>query len=126
MGFDVAEYLTELSRFELLEIYYLARDALIGDVTIFMSVIFAYISLAYFAGAKLKKLYAIGISLIYSFFALFLVSSIYNASLTLTVIGFAIIGTKNVWEPTVLAIFLVLTWIFSIFMFVQSRRQGNA
>jgi len=124
MGFDIAEYLADLSKFELLEVFYLARDALIGDVTIYMSVVFAYISLAHFAGSKLKTFYAVMISIIYSFFALFLVSSIYNSSLTLTVIGSAIIGAQNSWEPIVLAAFLLLTWAFSIVMFVQNQREG--
>jgi hypothetical protein len=88
-----------------------------------MSVLFAYITLAHFAAAGLAKIYAVSVTVIYSFFALFLISSIYNSSATLVSIGSTITGTQNLWEPLLLSIFLFISWVFSIIMFVHSRRQ---
>ena len=75
MEFDIAEYLTELTHYELLESYYLARSGLISDVTVFMTVLFAYGTVAYFVSAKLTKFQAIAISSLYSFFALYMASA---------------------------------------------------
>ena len=79
MEFDLLEYLTELTHYELLESYYLVRSALVSDVTIFMTLLFAYITVAYFVSAKLTKFQAITISSLYSLFALYMVSSVYNS-----------------------------------------------
>ena len=44
MEFDFTAYINELTRYELLELYYLARGALLNDVTIFMTLLFAYLT----------------------------------------------------------------------------------
>ena len=126
MEFDITEYLAELSRYELFESYYLARSALVSDMTVLMTILFAYVTVAYFVSAKLTKFQAITISLLYSYFALFMASAAYNSSLTVSKIGSVITGIDNSWEPLVLATFLVVAWIFSIVLFVQARRAGDA
>ena len=126
MEFDIAEYLTELTRYEVLEFYYLARGALLSDVTIFMTILFAYGTVAYFVSAKLSKFQAIAISLLYSFFALFIASAAYNSSLILSSITFAVAGIDNSWESLVLVTFLLVAWIFSIILFIQAHRVRDA
>ena len=126
MEFDIAEYLTELTRYELLESYYLARSALVSDMTIFMSILFAYVTAAYFVSAKLTKFQAITISSLYSFFALFIASAAYNSSLILSNIGFAIRGVDTSREALILITILLVAWIFSIILFIQARRMRDA
>ncbi len=126
MEFDIAEYLTELTHYELLESYYLVRSALVSDVTIFMTILFAYVTVAYFVSAKMSKFQAIAISLLYSFFALFIASAAYNSSLGLSNIGFAVTGIDNSRESLVLVTFLLVAWIFSIILFIQAHRMRDA
>ncbi len=128
MEFDFLEYLTELTHYELLESFYLARSALNSDVTIFMSILFAYVTVAFFVSAKLTKFQAITISSLYSIFALYLASSAYTASHMLSTIGFAISEGRvdSSWESLMVATLLLVAWVFSIILFIQARRMGDA
>ncbi len=126
MEFDIAEYPTELTRYELLESYYLARSALVSDVTIFMTILFAYVTAAYFVSAKLTKFQAITISSLYSFFALYIASAAYNSSLILSNIGFAIRGVDTSREALILITILLVAWIFSIILFIQAGRMRDS
>ena len=126
MDFDLPKYLEELSNYELLESYFLVRDALISDMTVYMTILFAYITVAYFVAAKLTKFQAIGISALYSVFALYMISSSYNSSWMLSTIGKMISAIDSSWEPVVIALILVISWIFSIVLFVQARRAKSS
>ena len=128
MEFDYLEYLTELTHYELLESFYLARSALNSDVTIFMTILFAYVTVAYFVSAKLTKFQAITISSLYSIFALYLASSAHTASQMLSTIGFAISegGVDSSWESLMVVTLLLVAWVFSIILFIQARRMGDA
>jgi hypothetical protein len=126
MEFDITEYLTELTRYELLESYYLARSALVSDVTIFMTILFAYVTVAYFVSAKMTNFQAITISLLYSFFALYIASAAYNSSLILSKIGFVMSGIDSSRDALILVTFLLVAWVFSIILFIQAHRTGDA
>lgn len=127
MDFDfLPEYLTELTHYELIESYYLVRSALVSDVTIFMTILFAYVTVAYFVSAKLTKFQAITISSLYSIFALYMASSAYNSSLMGSIIGFAISGVESSKESIVIVTILLAAWVFSIILFIQARRMGEA
>ena len=116
MEFDIAQYLTELTRYELLESYYLARGALVSDVTIFMTILFAYVTVAYFVSAKMTKFQAITISFLYSFFALYIASAAYNSSFILSKIGLVMSGVDSSSDSLVLVVLFLVTWIFSIIL----------
>lgn len=126
MEFDLPEYLTELTHYELFESYYFVMDALVSDVTIFMTILLAYITAAYFVSAKLTKFQAIAISSLYSLFALYIVSAAYNSSKTVSIIGFTISGLDSSKDPVILVTILLGAWIFSIILFIQARRMGEA
>ena len=126
MEFDIAEYLSELTRYELFESYYLARSALTSDVTIFMTVLFAYGTVAHFVSAKLTRFQAITISSLYSCFALYLASATYNSSLMVSTIGFAISGLDSSRDSLILATFLLIAWFLSIVLFIQAHRMRDA
>ena len=125
MEFDLLEYLTELTHYELLESYYLVRTALISDVTIFMTLLFGYVTVAYFVSAKLTKFQAITISLLYGLFALYMVSSAYNSSVMASTIGFAISGVDSSRDSLILVTILLVAWFFSLILFIQARRMRD-
>jgi len=122
----MVEYLGELTHYELIESYYLARSVLASDVTVFMTILFAYITVAYFVSAKLTKFQAITISSLYSFFALYMASSVYNSSVGVSIIAFAITGLDVSRDALILITLLLGSWIFSIILFIQARRMGDA
>ena len=126
MEFDLLEYLTEFTRYELVESYFLVRSALVSDVTIFMTLLFAYVTVAYFVSAKLTKFQAITISSLYSLFALYMVSSAYNSSVMQSIIGFAMSGVDSTRDSVILVTILLVAWVFSIILFIQARRMGDA
>ena len=125
MEFDLLGYLKDLSNYELIESYFLVRDALISDLTVYMTILFAYITVAYFVSSKLSRFQAIGISLLYSVFALYMISSAHNASEMLSTIGYAISGVDSSWEPDAIITILMISWVFSIVLFIQARRKGQ-
>ena len=125
MEFDIAQYLTELTRYELLESYYLARGVLVSDVTIFMAILFAYVTVAYFVSAKMTKFQAITISFLYSFFALYIASAAYNSSFILSKVGFVMSGVDSSSDSLVLVVLFLVTWIFSIILFIQTHRTRD-
>jgi hypothetical protein len=126
MEFDMVEYLGDLTHFELLEAYYLARDALSSDVTAFVTILSAYVTVAYFVSAKLTRFQAITISSLYSLFALYMASAAYNSSLILSNIAFVITGMDVSRDALILVTFLLVSWVFSIVLFIQARRMGDA
>ena len=126
MEFDLLEYLTEFTRYELVETYFLVRSALVSDVTIFMTLLFAYVTVAYFVSAKLTRFQAITISSLYSLFALYMVSSAYNSSVMQSIIGFAMSGVDSSRDSVILVTILLVAWVFSIILFIQARRMENA
>ena len=123
MEFDLQEYLTEFTHYELLESYYLVMDALVSAVTIFMTILFAYITVAYFVSAKMTKFQAITISSLYSLFALYMVSAAYNSSQMLSIIGSTISGLDSSKDSVILVTILLVAWVFSIILFIQTRRK---
>lgn len=126
MEFDLPEYLAELTHYELFDSYYLVRSALVSDVTIFMTILFAYITVAYFVSSKLTKFQAITISSLYSIFALYMASSAYNSSQMAAIIAFTAFGVDASRDSVILVTILLVAWVFSIIIFIQARRMGDA
>ncbi len=126
MEFDFLEYLNELTHYELLDSYYLVRGALVSEVTIFITLLFGYVTVAYFVSAKLTRFQAFTISSLYSLFALYMVSSAYNTSVMASTIGFAISGGDSTRDSLIIVTMLLVAWVFSIILFIQARRVGDA
>lgn len=126
MDFDLSEFLSNLSHYELIDTYYSVRSGLVSDVTIFMTVLFGYVTVAHFVGAKLSRFQAITLSVIYSLFALYMASSAHNSSQMQSIIGYEISGIDSSWESTAIGIMLYGSWFFSIVLFIQARRRGAA
>ena len=125
MEFDLQEYLKDLTQYEILESYFLVRSALVSDVTIYMTILFGYITVSYFVSAKLTRFQAISISLLYSVFALYMISSAHTAIQMLSTIGYVISDVDSSWEPTLILTILLISWVFSIILFIQARRMGK-
>ena len=126
MKFDYTKYLSEMSNYELFDAYFIVRNALVSDVTIFMTILFAFLTVAYFVSAKLNKFQAITISTLYSVFALYMISSAFNSSQLMSQIASAVTGMEKSPDSVVLVTILLVSWIFSLILFWQARRRGRA
>jgi uncharacterized YccA/Bax inhibitor family protein len=126
MEFDFYEYLTEFTRYELFEAYHIVMSAVVSSVTVFMTILFAYVTVAYFVSEKLTKFQAITISSLYSLFALYIASSAYSSSYRLSIIGYKIRGVESSKDPIILGTILLAAWVFSIILFIQARRMRDA
>ena len=91
-----------------------------------MTILFAYLTVAYFVSTKLTKFQAISISTLYSIFALYMISAAHTALQMLSTIGFVVSGVDSSWEPTVVLTILLVSWFFSIILFIQARRKRIA
>ena len=124
MEFDFPKYLKELSNYELIDAYFLVRNALVSDVTIYMTILFAYLTVAYFVSSKLNRFQAISISVLYSLFALYMISSAFNSSRMMAYIGYTVTGIDSSHDSVILVSLLLVSWVFSIILFRQARRKG--
>ena len=123
MDFDFGKYLSEMSNYELLDAYFMVRNALVSDVTIFMTVLFAFLTVAYLVSAKLNRFQAIAISVLYSLFALYMISSAFNSSRMMSQISYSVTGLDTSRDSYVLGLILLISWIFSLILFRQARRK---
>ena len=126
MNWDPIAYLQELKEFELLEAYFLARESVTIEITVFMTILFGYLTVAYFLGTKLSRFQGIVVTTLYSFFALYLTFGIYDAQQTLANIVLVMSGEDMAFFVVATPSFLVLCWIVSIVFFMQSRKSGDA
>lgn len=122
MDIDLSEFIADLTHFEMIDSYYSIRSALISDVTIFMTLLFAYLTVAYLVSAKLSRFQAISISALYSLFTLYMISSAYTSSVMLSKFGYAISGLDSSRDSFMILTILMVSWVFSIILFVQARR----
>ena len=67
---------TELSRYELLELFYTISGNVTNNITVLITALSAYLALAYIAGKDLSKFQVYSISVIYSAFVLFMIGGI--------------------------------------------------
>ena len=123
MDFDFGKYLSEMSNYELLDAYFMVRNALVSDVTIFMTVLFAFLTVAYLVSAKLNRFQAISISVLYSLFGLYMISSAFNSSRMMSQISYSVTGLDTSRDSYVLGLILLISWIFSLILFRQARRK---
>jgi len=119
----VLETYRQLSTFEQLELYYMARDAVGIDVTIFVTMVFAYITVAYLVGKKLNRFQVTSVSVLYSLFAIFNLDAIYTETGVVVLVSHLLYGVPvdGIARPGFIAL-LALVWLFSLFFMYQARR----
>jgi len=120
----VLETYRQLSTFEQLELYYMARDAVGIDVTVFVTLVFAYITVAYLLGKKLNRFQVISVSVLYSLFVLFNLDAIYTETGVVVLVSHLLYDSPvNGTVRTGFLTLLTLVWLFSLFFMYQARRD---
>ena len=121
---SIVNYYSDLSKHELLEIFYLQRGAMVDDVTIFMTILFSYIAASYLVGVKLDRIQTVVIGALYTVFAIMNVFGVVQGSMALYEMAVAL-----KFEPSFVffsspPIVLVMCWACSIWFVIRIRRQG--
>ena len=119
------EFFADFSKQDLLELLYLQRSALVDDVTLFLSLLFGFIAVAYFVGGKLSKLEKHFISVLYSLVMVTLIFAISDVSRALLLTSHVIAGvdTSSRFLPTVIC---SLGWLSSLWFMYRSKLNEGA
>lgn len=67
-----------MTEFELIEAYHGAEASWLSALGVFISIVFAYIAVAYFVGSKLTRFQVAVVSGLYSLFSLMMISALTN------------------------------------------------
>ena len=121
---QIIEVYSELSTFELLELYYLAREAVGVDVTVFVTLVFGFLTVTYLVGSKLNRFEAISISVLYSFFLIFNVYAISKETGTIVIVSHLLYDAPL--SASIRAGFvsmLTIVWLFSLFYLYQIKKK---
>ena len=103
----------ELSDFELIELYFMQREAIASDLSVYLSILFAYLATTYFVGANLSRTESIGLSVVYSVFMLYVIFGITGTAAGFDATGIAI-GFGGYNAPQIMSITLGSGWLLSI------------
>lgn len=114
---------TELSRYELLELFYTISGNVTNNITVLITALSAYLALAYIAGKDLSKFQVYSISVIYSAFVLFMIGGISRDSQTLSYITTVLFDINASADSIILTIVLLMGWLLSIVFMVQTRKE---
>ena len=120
----IIEIYSELSTFELLELRYLAREAVSIDITIFITLVFAYITVAYLVGKKLNRFETISVSTLYTLFAFFTISAAADETSVIAITQHLLFDEPLNGQVRVGFItMLFLIWLFSLFFMYHTKEK---
>ncbi|NKB33917.1 MAG: hypothetical protein GKR91_12535 [Pseudomonadales bacterium] len=120
----MTQYYEGLSNFELISLIHSSQTLSIAFFSVFITILFAYLVVAYFAAKRLSKFQMITVSALYSFAIFFTVIGIYDSTRNIDLIEQVL--TEASYEPSIVNsgfnILLIIAWVVSIVFFVQARR----
>ena len=117
------KYYEGLSRFELILISQSSQTLAITYFSLFMTMLFAYLTMAYFAAKQLSRFQAIAISAIYSFAIFFTMSGAYGNIRAIGVIRHVLEGmsTTPFTNGVAFTVLMFIAWVVSTIFLVQAR-----
>jgi len=120
----MAQYYEGLSRFELISLIHSSQTLSIAFFSVFTTMLFAYLAMAYFAAKKLSNFQAITISTIYSFAIFFTLIGVSDSTRNIDIIEHVL--TEVTYAPSIVnsgfTLLLFIAWAVSVLFFVQARR----
>ena len=112
-----------LDRFELWDVFFMARGAVGTDMAFLTSILFAYLVVAFMAAQELSQFQLVTITTIYSVIFGYTCYTL-SSAIDLTLIATEALGLGN-YSKVAIPFYLVmlLTWIVSIVFMLQARRS---
>lgn len=118
------QYYEGLSRFELISLIHSSQTLSIAFFSVYTTLLFAYLAVAYFAAQRLSRFQVISISAIYSLAIMFTMIGVYDSTRNIDLIEHVL--TAESYTPSIVNsgfnILLLAAWLVSIIFFVQARR----
>ena len=115
----------DLTAFEIIELYYLQRELIISEVSVFMSSLFAFIVAGYLVADKLTKSEAIAVSTLYSVFCLFTISGITTMLLANLETANIAVGPSSSIVVYFAPVLFLSAMIYSLFFFYKRHIKGR-
>ena len=117
----VDKFYADFSKYEILDVLYLQRGALVDDFTIFLSLLFGFIGAAYFVSDRLSKVEKLFISVLYSFVILALTYAIFDGTRAMLMTAYVLTG--RFWSPFqyVPALGCFAAWLSSIWFMYRTE-----
>ncbi len=122
METEILEFYSDLSKFELLELFYTVSGNVTDNITVLITTLFAYLALSYIAGKDLSRFQVYSISTIYSVFVLFMIGGIARDSDTVSNIAYVLYRIDSSNDQIILSLVLLIGWLLSLVFMAQTRR----
>ena len=110
-----------LTRFEVYELFYMARDSAASDFSVLLTLLSAFLVVAYFSAKKLTMFQLIAVTAIYTASYFYVALGYYFALDTAMETGAYLAG----WEASVwwrgMAVVVAVAWLLSIIFMIQAR-----
>ena len=113
-----------LTKFELLTLFDSSQSLLITYISLFMSMLFAYLAMSHFAAKQLSKAEAIVITALYSSTAFLFIGGALGNAQNMSVIVGILEEDYSVpsWAGLDVAGLLLIAWLLSILFLIHARR----
>jgi hypothetical protein len=122
-----SELLAQMSAHELIDLYYSVLGHVLEISAALVTVLFAFATVAHFAGSKLTKSQVWMLSLLYSFAMLVGTASVYSDMQFASLIMEYSLGIKSPeYFAYAIVIFFLLSWILSISFMIESRGKRGS
>ena len=115
----------ELSRFELAQLWYEGMNLANVQISILMTVLFAYFALVYLAAKKLGKFETFSITAIYSAFYLFVLAAYFSSAGILSSITLELFKRDVTWNLNVYSTVLLVGWVSSLYYMYREKRKDD-
>jgi len=101
-----------------------------NDTAILMTMLFAYLGVAYFVASKLTRFQAASVSVLYSVFQFFWIYSIWDGMINMSVVVLAFTNQQYRFDAIQYmayssTVVWILAWILSLAVFIQRRRMAE-
>lgn len=114
-----------LTRFEIHELFYMARDSAANDFSVLLTLLSAYLVVAYLSAKKLTMFQLIAVTVIYTVSFFYVALGYYFALDTAMETGAYLAG----WEPSIwwrgMALVVTVAWLLSIIFMIQARLRDD-
>ena len=125
MSAEEIEFIGSYSKFELTEMYFWSQDLIALQMSLIMTVLFAYLALTYFAGRKLGKTEIVSVTVIYTVYYFYSLSAFTGNLRFGMMIADRLFNLDSMWNVYAMPALITLGWAISILYMYRTRRQDD-
>ncbi len=114
-----------MSNYELVDTYYTARSALFNDIMMYMTVLFAFLSVSYLVAEKLSNFQSVALTGLYTVFISYVAFGVIDSQTGVATVVWVLTGDDIFFSLYITGGILVSAWILSVVLFIQARKGGD-